>query len=290
MNMDFTKELFPGILTIIIPVLLLVAVWFYSRRQQQRVKREWEQMKQHDPNLRDWARMEEEIKPSRQWYGLPVLLLVAGWTVGIGSMNYFSTATALGIAGGASLFAITIAAVISRKRAAARQLLMNTPAYQQYGHQHLGLAWFIKMFIIASLVGLVSGFLRSEGGMRWIKERFGHPSTEESRAMNHSVNSPAAADNSVQLPANFPADIPIYPGATVESATPSGEAVNVTLTALDSQERVARYYREELKKNGWRIDDKHTRADRIDAFKGKRRCTVRLTETGATRTRIIISG
>ena len=286
--MDFSNQLFPGILTIIIPVIMLAAVFIYSRRQQQKVKREWEQTKQQDPNLRDWARMEEEIRPSRQWYGLPVVLLVVGWTIGIGSMSYLSNTVALGIAGASALVAILIAAVISRKRAQARQLLMNTPAYQQYGQQHLGLSWFIKMFVIASIIGLVSGFLRSEGGMRWIKAKFGQPNTSESSAAERNDSSVDLTDPRAQLPADFPADIPVYPGATVEFVPSTGAGVSLTLIAPDAMFRVAMYYKEELKKNGWRIDDKHSRKDRVDATKGKRRCTVKLTEAGSMRTRINI--
>lgn len=286
--MDFSNPLFPGILTIIIPVAMLFAVFIYSRRQQQKVKREWEQTKQQDPNLRDWTRMEEEIRPSRQWYGLPVVLLVAGWTIGIASMSYLSNAAAFGIAGASAVVAILTATVISRKRAQARQLLMNTPAYQQYGQQHPGLSWFIKMFVIASVVGLVSGFLRSEGGLRWIKEKFGQPSHSESRAAESNGNPTNLTEARAQLPADFPADIPVYPGATVEHVPSTGANVSATLTTPDSPSRVAMYYKEELKKNGWRIDDKRSREDRVEATKGKRRCTVRLTEAGSTRTRITI--
>lgn len=290
MKGDLSNQLFPGILTLIIPVLMLVAVFVYSRRQRQKVKRELEQTRHQDPNLRDWARMEEEIKPSRQWYSLPVLVLVVGWTIGVGSINHLHTATALGLAAISSIAAILIAAVISRQRAAARKLLLNTPAYQQYGHQHLGLAWFIKMFVIASLIGLVAGFLRSPGGLRWIKERFGGQTMEETGASSQPAASPGTHDRQAQLPTDFPADIPVYPGATVDLASTAGGVFNVTLTVSDSVERVARFYMEELKKNGWRIDDKHTSKDlsRIDATKAQHRCSVRLTETEATHTRIII--
>jgi hypothetical protein len=203
-------------------------------------------------------------------------------------MSYLSNEVAFSIAGASALVAIIIAVVISRKRAQARQLLMNTPAYQQYGHRHLGFSWFIKMFVIASLVGLVSGFLRSEGGLRWIKAKFGEPNTSESSAAERNNNAVDLTEARSQLPADFPADIPIYPGATVEHVPSTGGNVSATLTTPDALFRVAMYYKEELKKNGWRIDDKHSREDRIDATKGKRRCTVKLTEAGSTRTRINI--
>lgn len=288
MNLDFSNQLFPGILTIIIPIAMLAAVLIYSRRQRQKLRREWEQTKQQDPNLRDWARMEEEIKPSRQWYGLPAVLLVAGWTISIGAMNYLSGATALAVAGASALVAILIAAVISRQRAQARRLLMNTPAYQQYGHHHLGLSWFIRMFVIASVVGLVSGFLRSEGGMRWIKAKFGAPAAEESSAAKRFDKPIDLTSTRAQLPADFPADIPVYPGASVEFIPSTGARLSVTLIAPDALFRVAMYYKEELKKNGWRIEDKQSREDRVEAIKGKRRCTVRLLAAGSMRTRINI--
>ena len=124
--------------------------------------------------------------------------------------------------------------------------------------------------------------------MRWIKAKFGQPNTSESRASEQGDNSINLTQARSQLPADFPADIPVYPGATVEHVPSTGATVSATLTTPDSLPRVAMYYKEELKKNGWRIDDKRSREDRVDATKGKRRCTVRLTEAGSTRTRITI--
>jgi len=61
-----------------------------------------------------------------------------------------------------------------------------------------------------------------------------------------------------QLPANFPKDIPIYPGAkpagSWTSITKDEKGVLVTLETNDGKNKVVSFYSAELPKNGWTIE------------------------------------
>lgn len=64
-----------------------------------------------------------------------------------------------------------------------------------------------------------------------------------------------------QLPPKFPAEVPKYPNATLQEAQSTGEFPTETSadlitrwTSNDSSDRVMAFYRDELQKNGWRID------------------------------------
>ena len=62
-----------------------------------------------------------------------------------------------------------------------------------------------------------------------------------------------ASDKGVALPANFPADVPIMPGATVKMAMTSGDALSVTFSVAASQADALKYYEDNLKSKGWEI-------------------------------------
>ncbi|GAB1539336.1 S-layer homology domain-containing protein [Scytonema sp. NUACC21] len=60
----------------------------------------------------------------------------------------------------------------------------------------------------------------------------------------------------VQLPANFPKDIPLYPNASLQQVTPSGtENPNVSTRwlSIDPSNVIASYYRQQLQANNWQI-------------------------------------
>jgi hypothetical protein len=59
-----------------------------------------------------------------------------------------------------------------------------------------------------------------------------------------------------KLPENFPSDFPVYPGATVESSltgnqTGSANGIWVTFTSPDKMEKIADFYKTQLKNKGW---------------------------------------
>jgi hypothetical protein len=65
-----------------------------------------------------------------------------------------------------------------------------------------------------------------------------------------------------QLPSNFPADVPTYPGATVQqSLAVPNHSMFVTFVTSASSEEVYEFYREQLQNRGWSIsqakDDEH---------------------------------
>lgn len=73
-----------------------------------------------------------------------------------------------------------------------------------------------------------------------------------------SKNASAPPTQAMQLPNNYPEDIPIYPGATVELAIPVLAATaptdySVTLVARARFQDVVAFYDRELSTNGWTI-------------------------------------
>ncbi len=62
-----------------------------------------------------------------------------------------------------------------------------------------------------------------------------------------------------EIPANFPKDFPMYPGAKVTSTLSGGKESEgagfwLTLTTGDSFESVTKYYADALKQNGWTVE------------------------------------
>ncbi len=64
----------------------------------------------------------------------------------------------------------------------------------------------------------------------------------------------AADDQGVPLPADFPKDVPVYPGATITASTTVPEGMNLVLNTADRASKVAAFYQQELKAKGWTIE------------------------------------
>lgn len=63
-----------------------------------------------------------------------------------------------------------------------------------------------------------------------------------------------AAGGKVDLPADFPEDVPLYPGAALRMAQKLGHRdVTVILGTVDPASEVGAFYREGLGKKGWRF-------------------------------------
>ncbi len=61
---------------------------------------------------------------------------------------------------------------------------------------------------------------------------------------------------STEIPSNFPKDIPVYPGSKVgvsSNDTKKGESL-VNLNSTDASSKVLSYYKSNLPKNGWKLD------------------------------------
>ncbi|MGV0025633.1 S-layer homology domain-containing protein [Phormidesmis priestleyi] len=66
--------------------------------------------------------------------------------------------------------------------------------------------------------------------------------------------SPIVQTNQAQLPADFPAEIPLYPNrALLEVSQPDQEFLT-RWSSPDGSDRVVDFYRQELQKNGWKLD------------------------------------
>jgi|SRR5581483_4219135 len=57
-----------------------------------------------------------------------------------------------------------------------------------------------------------------------------------------------------KIPDNFPSDFPIYKGSAVTSSL-TGKDFWLTLTTTDDENKVISYYKENLEKNGWKIQN-----------------------------------
>lgn len=82
----------------------------------------------------------------------------------------------------------------------------------------------------------------------------------------------ATGDASVSLPDNFPKDVPIITGAKLTLASEiGGNTFNVAFESSKSLKEVLEYYKTEVEKNGWKIEQAIQIADggTLQAKKGK---------------------
>jgi len=104
-----------------------------------------------------------------------------------------------------------------------------------------------------------------------------------------SAAAPDAIVKEGEVPADFPSDVPIYPGATIGSSlTTKGLGVFATFESNDSVEAVISHYRAELGKSGWRVDNA-AEGGGLDGAKGDRSVQVRVRRNEANRTEIAIN-
>lgn len=94
----------------------------------------------------------------------------------------------------------------------------------------------------------------------------------------------------VELPDDFPADVPIYPGARVQGTMLAEGNRMVTLATSDAAAKVAAFYEERLGASGWeaaaRMDMGGSRM--LSFQKGERTATVQLFEEAESGTRIML--
>lgn len=67
---------------------------------------------------------------------------------------------------------------------------------------------------------------------------------------------PQTTQATVQLPTDFPKDIPLYPNATLQEATPSSNEnpnVSARWLSFDPSNIIANYYRQQFEANNWQI-------------------------------------
>jgi len=81
--------------------------------------------------------------------------------------------------------------------------------------------------------------------------------------------------DSAEVPADFPADVPVYEG-TVKAAVTTPEGFNLTLETPDTAQQVLEFYQTKLEADGWTKEVSVSTADggTYGAKKGERRVQV----------------
>lgn len=101
----------------------------------------------------------------------------------------------------------------------------------------------------------------------------------------------AGGKKAVALPANFPADVPIYQNATVVMTTIGEKETRAMLTTTDSLKKVKEFYGKELKKRDWApaTTTDVSKMSMLEYKKGNRGLVVLVVGDDADRTSIQIS-
>lgn len=92
----------------------------------------------------------------------------------------------------------------------------------------------------------------------------------------------ATGKGGVALPDNFPKDVPLRPGATVKMSMTSGKGLMVHLESAGNVADTAKFYTEQLKGNGWEIEQTMNMGEisSLSAKKDQRQCTVSCSKDG----------
>ena len=87
----------------------------------------------------------------------------------------------------------------------------------------------------------------------------------------------------LDLPANLPRDIPLYPGASLTWMASDETGLLVSFSAADDPDTVVEYFRKEFAAQGWLAEASNQRTGRtILAVKGSREATVIVMSEGDT--------
>jgi len=77
--------------------------------------------------------------------------------------------------------------------------------------------------------------------------------------------------NSQELPEDFPGDIPLYPSSTVcySATVEEKNEITISLESPDTVGEIEKFYKKELEKKGWTIEQVFT-TDKSRMFTGKK--------------------
>lgn len=107
-------------------------------------------------------------------------------------------------------------------------------------------------------------------------------STFEAADGDSKVEAKFQQDGNLPLPSDFPKDVPIVPGATLQANIRTDELYNLSFRTSKSPEELSAYYDERLKANGWKI----TAVTNMMGFtmivgeKGDRNCQIHIAKEG----------
>jgi hypothetical protein len=104
----------------------------------------------------------------------------------------------------------------------------------------------------------------------------------------------ASIGDEVEVPADFPKDVPIFPGSTpMASMSSPDEGMIVTFKSSDEQQAIFDFYQSSLVEGGWKIleDSAHTSSQfSFDATKDSRKVSVVVAGTqGDSRVSVIVT-
>ena len=103
----------------------------------------------------------------------------------------------------------------------------------------------------------------------------------------------ASIGDEVEIPAEFPSDVPIFPGATpMASMSAPDEGIIVTFKSGNAQQEIFDYYESELPKSGWSLQTDENAGSQLslDAIKEGRKVSVIVAGTeGDARVSVIVT-
>jgi hypothetical protein len=137
-------------------------------------------------------------------------------------------------------------------------------------------------------------FKQSEGRNKIVEEM-----DPDGKGMHLTATSPegktfqASIGDNVEIPADFPKDVPIFPGSTpMASMSSPDEGMIVTFKSSDEQQAIFDFYQSSLVEGGWKIleDSVHTSQFSFDATKDSRKVSVVVAGTqGDSRVSVIVT-
>ncbi len=103
----------------------------------------------------------------------------------------------------------------------------------------------------------------------------------------------ASIGDEVDIPEDFPKDVPIFPGSTPMAFMSSpGEGIIVTFKSAKKQQAIFDFYQSSLADDGWEVleDSKYGQQLAFDALKDKRRVSIIVAGTkGDSRVSVIVT-
>ena len=102
----------------------------------------------------------------------------------------------------------------------------------------------------------------------------------------------SGSDKGVALPEKFPSDFPIMPGAIVKVAMTTGDDMSVQFSVKASQADAVKFYEENLKAKGWKIEGSMNTgaSSMMSAKKGNRECILNMvTDKGGSIVQVMVA-
>lgn len=112
----------------------------------------------------------------------------------------------------------------------------------------LALAIIVLSAVASRLIGRVGRRLSEQIG--WQTRE---PSSDQQRETSGPVKEKEEKVSNLEVPENFPKDIPLYEGASLSAAASSDTVVSVTMETSDPLAAVRDFYAHTLLENGWTI-------------------------------------